>query len=483
MRINVRNTILLLALLALPGAARATTTVTGHIADLGGSAVTSNAFVRFQLRGCGGNIPRINGVALIAPTQGAVWYKDFAADASGNITGTLYSNRDAAGTGNGEIECGGSLTATWYGLIPFLAGKAGPEIPVYAKNSGTLDISQVTPITSNPVITSPTGDSTYMRLDAGNSPATGNWRFNGTTNLSNGGNLGGTFTGTPAFSGLHTFNAGLTSAGPNSLSGGGSLSGAFTGNPTLSGNPLFSGVSLFNPNGLTAQNATNIMYAMSLGSSTSLVLAAFGNASAGVNLPFPPIGFTGDVWNGSISVANSWAIQEIESSAGIPTRDYLAILAQSTEQPSDYGVAVQNKLIIVPGNNPPPLSGGNMFRIGGTATGLRDFNLPDASGTPLISGNGDGTHGIANQTKRVSGCATAASLNATCDTTVTWTTAFADASYTATCMGDVVTSGIPIIQGIDISAAKTGAAITVRTISITAAAAQFTTIDCISVHD
>jgi hypothetical protein len=85
--------------------------------------------------------------------------------------------------------------------------------------------------------------------------------------------------------------------------------------------------------------------------------------------------------------------------------------------------------------------------------------------------------------KRVSGCATAASLNATCDTTVAWTTAFADASYTATCTGDVVTSGVPMLEGIAISAAKTGGAITVRTISLTAAAAGFTTIDCVAAHD
>jgi hypothetical protein len=85
--------------------------------------------------------------------------------------------------------------------------------------------------------------------------------------------------------------------------------------------------------------------------------------------------------------------------------------------------------------------------------------------------------------KRVSGCATGASLNATCDTKVTWITAFANASYTATCTGDVVTSGVPMLEGIAISAAKTDGAITVRTISLTAAAAQFATIDCIAVHD
>jgi hypothetical protein len=49
----------------------------------------------------------------------------------------------------------------------------GPETPVHAKNTGTLDVSNVTPTSTNPVVVAPTGDSTYARLDAGNQPFTG----------------------------------------------------------------------------------------------------------------------------------------------------------------------------------------------------------------------------------------------------------------------------------------------------------------------
>lgn len=84
---------------------------------------------------------------------------------------------------------------------------------------------------------------------------------------------------------------------------------------------------------------------------------------------------------------------------------------------------------------------------------------------------------------RVTGCATAAALNSTCDTTITWTAPFANASYTATCTGEGVTSGVPIVEGEAVSGAKTGTAMTVRTLAITAAAAQFTQIDCTAVHD
>jgi hypothetical protein len=82
--------------------------------------------------------------------------------------------------------------------------------------------------------------------------------------------------------------------------------------------------------------------------------------------------------------------------------------------------------------------------------------------------------------KRVAGCATAASLAATCTTTVTWTTAFADASYSATCNGDLITSGVPLNGGLT---AKLAASVTFQTVSGTAAAAQYTTVDCIAVHD
>jgi hypothetical protein len=168
----LRRALLILALL-IASPALATTTVTGTLQNLGGGTVGQGAFVRFWLRGCAGNQPRVNGTALIAPTQGGVFFFDLIANSSGVISGTIYSTRDSTGLLGGDIECGGSKTAVWYGMQTFVSGKGGPEIPVHAKNTGTLDISSVTPITTTPVVTAPTGDSTYFRLDAGNSPITG----------------------------------------------------------------------------------------------------------------------------------------------------------------------------------------------------------------------------------------------------------------------------------------------------------------------
>jgi hypothetical protein len=188
----------------------ATTTVTGTLQNLGTGTVGQGAFVRFWLRGCGGNQPRVSGIALIAPTQGGVFYFDFAANASGVISGTLYSTRDATGLLGGDITCGTSTTSVWYGMQAFVGGKGGPEVPIHAKNTATIDISNVTALTTNPVVTSPTGDSTYARLDGGNQPFSGNVNPNGNGTL----NLGSASNRWNA--NLNTVNAtgAVTATGP-----------------------------------------------------------------------------------------------------------------------------------------------------------------------------------------------------------------------------------------------------------------------------
>jgi hypothetical protein len=164
---------LVLILLLLPASAWATTTVSGTLQNLGTIPVGQNAFVRFWLRGCSGNQPRVNGKVVIASSSEGVFFFDLVANVSGYVTGTIYSTRDSTGLLGGEIECGGSKTAVWYGMQIFVAGKGGPEIAVHARNATTLDLSNITPLTTNPVITAPTGDSTYCSLDGGNGACPG----------------------------------------------------------------------------------------------------------------------------------------------------------------------------------------------------------------------------------------------------------------------------------------------------------------------
>lgn len=124
--------------------------------------------------------------------------------------------------------------------------------------------------------------------------------------------------------------------------------------------------------------------------------------------------------------------------------------------------------------------GSNLTTSNQTGTGsIVLANAPTITSPTIASGiNGDGS-GL--KAKRgAAGCATAAPAGSACTTTVTWTTPFADANYTAMCGGRGITSGVPVYGGIT---AQLAASVTFQTVSGTAAAAQFTNIDCTAVHD
>lgn len=78
------------------------------------------------------------------------------------------------------------------------------------------------------------------------------------------------------------------------------------------------------------------------------------------------------------------------------------------------------------------------------------------------------------------GCTTAAAAGATCTTTITWPSAFADANYMPSCMGVGVSAGVPVLGAMT---NKVAASITIQTVAITAAAAQFSNIDCMGTHN
>lgn len=112
-----------------------------------------------------------------------------------------------------------------------------------------------------------------------------------------------------------------------------------------------------------------------------------------------------------------------------------------------------------------------------TPTAAR-YRLNGVTGTVCLTGNGTSTG--CETMRAVTGCTTAASVGATCGSIVTWPTAFADTAYTAVCGGDLVTSGVPLNGGLT---AKSTASISFQTVAATAAAAKFTTIECIAIHD
>jgi hypothetical protein len=92
-----------------------------------------------------------------------------------------------------------------------------------------------------------------------------------------------------------------------------------------------------------------------------------------------------------------------------------------------------------------------------------------------VNNNGSGLKHV-----RVSGCTTAAGANSTCNTTVTWGTAFADGNYTMTCMLDNAgVAGAYVSQ----SASRVGASVVVQIDNGAGGGAITGTIHCIAVHD
>lgn len=177
------------------------------------------------------------------------------------------------------------------------------------------------------------------------------------------------------------------------------------------------------------------------------------------------------------------------SSAAETTLDKLGTLvldnAKAIQSRDKNGVA--SPLLQLFSDNKTYVDGGSagaVFRSKNTAVTAGSY---DSGGNwsfnhRVIFGSGLDNNGAGFKHKRgTAGCATAPTLGASCSTTITWTSAFADTNYTVFgCVGNGVISGAPMIQGIR---TKTRQSIMVQTLALTAAAARFNSIECSAVHD
>ena len=145
-----------LVLLAAPAAAQVT--VSGNLRELGVGPAT-NATVVFELQNYGGNIPGVLGVGKLSEVK-----KEFTPDASGNISGSVY--------GNDVITPAGTFTR----VCIFTDGRRF-RCADYNITGSTFNLNSAVPITTLPVVSPPTGDTTYIRRDGGNSPIPGSLTF------------------------------------------------------------------------------------------------------------------------------------------------------------------------------------------------------------------------------------------------------------------------------------------------------------------
>lgn len=147
-----------------------TATVTGKVSTPATAVASGANFVQFELQGCGNNPAHATQPAEAATLTPSA---RFPIDASGNIVAADGVSA-AAIVRNDQISCGGLTTSTFYLVTIFINNSPISGQPQkYRITASTFDLNTATPITVNPVVVAPTGDNTYLRLDAGNSPMNG----------------------------------------------------------------------------------------------------------------------------------------------------------------------------------------------------------------------------------------------------------------------------------------------------------------------
>lgn len=490
------------------------TSVTGSTKTLLGAALAGNTqcYVRFWLRGTNGAQPRVNGTALISPQNGTWFYEDIRPDANGLISGSVYSTRDAAGTGNGEIEVGGSKTAVWYGVQIFRNGIPGPEMPVHAKNGATIDLTNVTPNTVTSVVTAPTGDTTYARLDGGNQPFTGaisapavtapnlivsapaaQQNINGQTLNMEGASISASAAAsTTADTFLSRISAGIYAIGTAignalgtlycSVMGIGTTSPGATLHVSTSSTSVQRGI-------ISEQTSADVNGAfVYLQKSRSGGAAVNGDsvgsfsAIAHDGTQFTPaarVKFTvdGAVSNGVVPMS----IGFFTGTSGSGTERIHISSAGAVTFPSGFSIDTINQpaatVFAIKDN-----TGGTRFSIpsgGSAAATLNNTNVTGASTLTSVAIQTGIPQGSGFKHQRFgASCATAAAAGATCTSTYTWSAAFADTSYTVACTCVSQTANPYItVEGI------TASNFAVRVNAGSANAASCGAVHCIAAHD
>lgn len=136
-----------------------TASVSGHLFD-GSTSPQSTASISFTLVNTGGNVCKVSGTAIVVQSP-----VTFNANGSGAISGTLYRND--------FISCGGVSNSVWQYQVA-VNGQIQPTCMLATLATSSLNVDNAACSNTVPVITPPTGDTTYCRLDGSNCGFTGN---------------------------------------------------------------------------------------------------------------------------------------------------------------------------------------------------------------------------------------------------------------------------------------------------------------------
>src|SRR5262249_32120090 len=125
------------------------------------------------------------------------------------------------------------------------------------------------------------------------------------------------------------------------------------------------------------------------------------------------------------------------------------------------------------------LDSSNRVSLAGASGGslTNEVDAPKIKGTGGVVNSGSGLMHF-----RGASCTTGASLNAACNTTITWPGTWADTNYTATCTLDSTTSGQATLVLFTFNKSTTQMVVTI-TNNNTNALATSGTINCTAMHD
>jgi hypothetical protein len=138
------------------GAFAQNATVTANLKQLGGGAAQpTGASIRVDLQNCAA--PRVPGTGNIGEKS-----RTFYPNTSGVAPIPLWSNS--------VIDCGAGVPTTPVSFYTFnlVANGQVTSLGSYKVPAGSTTLDTLTPINTTPVINTPTGDNSYLRLDLGN---------------------------------------------------------------------------------------------------------------------------------------------------------------------------------------------------------------------------------------------------------------------------------------------------------------------------
>lgn len=402
------------------------------------------------------------------------------------ITDVLLNDPTSSTTVTAVAFISASANPATSGVLRLASADFGPA---WASNLGGPDIAFTK--NASDIVDLSSGFTIHGTFSTSGNPITGA-AISGTTGTFSGAITGTGYAGGPVSGTTGTFSGAVTGA---SYSGGpiSGTTGTFTGN--VSGQAISGTTGTFS-GAITGAGYSGGPISGTTGTFSGAV--STGNLSAIAGAFSGNVTVTGTITAGALTVTGAFSAGSFSNNLSAFAATTSAQLAGVISDETGSGPLVfANSSVIAPtsvttGQVIQPAAtaltikdnqGGTRFSIpagGVAASTLNNTNITGASTLTSVAVNTGIPQGSGLKHQRFGGlCSTAAAAGATCITALTWTSAFADANYTVTCSGHTQsnTAAGPTIESV------TAAGFTVRITAITAAAATFSTVDCIAIHD